>query len=462
MLLLITTFWAKAQEEQKIYKLSDVEITGNKWTKEQVILREMNFQEGVSTSLENFESKKLETTERLKSLGVFNDVELEYVVSPESPEELVCRIKVVENWYIYPGVIFELADRNFSEWWFNQGRDLSRTNYGVRLSHINATGRNDKLVAQIQSGFKKKYELVYNLPYLNREGTWGAEAFVFFANQDELPYLTRENRTIFGGYEDRILLSRFRAGSALFYRPTIYQHHSFRLEFHQNYVDPIVIQELNPDYFLESRNQIRFFYFNYHFTYDRRISQFYPIGGYQFVFDFKKEGFGIYNEYNNTQVYVDGEYYHTLAPRLVLGLGLKVKANLDRSTVSFANNTALGYGSDILGGYYRYVIDGTDYIYLKNNLRYKAFQRKFDLKWFPLRQFRVLNVEMHGRLFADVGYVNERTYRQLYDNDFSNRWLYGVGPAVDILLFNNYMLSFNLGFNHLGERDYFFQYRTNF
>ena len=444
------------------FTLRSIEISGNKWTKDQVVERELNFQTGDIRPLEYFVEKRLESEERLKNLGIFNDVVLSYQIDSLS-KNVDCSIELIENWYIFPGVILELADRNFSEWWTNQNRDFSRVNYGIRIDHINLTGRRDRMVLQLQSGFRKKYELVYNQPYLNKKGTWGGEAFIFFANQDQIPYKTENNKTIYGGFEDRTLLKRFRTGSAAFYRPTIYHHHAFRLEFHKNEVDDYVIQELNPDYFLNGRNSIRFFMFNYHYTYDKRIAQFYPISGYLFYADIKKEGFKFFDEYNNTSISLGAEYYYPLTNKLVFGTKAKVKTNLDRSIVSFANNTGLGWRDDVLGGYYLYVVDGTDYVYSKNNIRYKLIDKKFNLgKYMFLKQFRIMNLQVYTRAFLDMGYVNDRTYKEIYNNTFSNRFLYGFGPAADIVLYNNYMVSFNLGFNHLGERHYFFQYRTNF
>ena len=447
---------------QPLFTIVDIEIEGNKKTKEQVVFRELKFKESEQYTLEYLLSVQEESEERLKNIGVFNDAELAYGIDSIN-YEVTAFVDVVENWYIFPGLIIELADRNFSEWWTNQNRDLSRINYGVRLEHINLTGRRDKMIVQLQSGFRKKYEIIYNLPYLNQEGTWGAEAFVFFATQDELAYLTSNNRSIFSKTNDRnTIYRRFRTGSALFYRPTIYNNHAFRLEYHREQVENKVIEDFNPDYFLDG-NSIKYFMFNYQFIQDKRVAQFYPIRGYLWFVSLRKDGFKIFDEYNNASVTAGGEYFQPLSEKLVLGTKLKFKLNIDRSVVSYANNQALGYRDDVLGGYYLYVVDGTDYVYGKNNLRYKLIDKKFNLgKYMFLDQFRVLSVQLYGRLFFDYGYVNDRTYRDLYDNTFNNRWLYGWGPAVDIVLYNNYKASFNLGINHLGERHYFFEYRTNF
>jgi len=220
---------------------------------------------------------------------------------------------------------------------------------------------------------------------------------------------------------------------------------------------------LNPDYFLEGRTSIRFFLFNYHYTYDKRIGQFYPIGGYLFFADFKKEGFKIFDEYNNTSISIGGEYYKTLSPKWIFGSQLKAKTNVDRRVVSFANNTGLGWGGDALIGYAVYVIDGKDFVYSKNYFRYKLFNYDWDMSsWMPLRQFTKMNIQLHNRLYFETGYVNDPTYRLDNNNTFSNRWLFSYGTAFDLIAFNNNMASFHFGLNHLLEFGYVFQYRTSF
>lgn len=460
-------FGAFAQNSSNL-TLTDIEIIGNRWTRDHVILRELSFKINEQYSINYLEESKEENLERLKSLGIFNDVVMEFIISStseinSSSQTIKCLITLRENWYIYPSLIFELSDRNFTDWWVNQNHDFSRINYGLRLDHINLTGSRDKLIVQLQSGFRKKYELIYNRPAISKDGKWGAEASVFYATQDQIAYKTVDNKTLYGGNEKKTMISRLRSGGTVFYRPTIYQHHAFRLEFHKNSVDQYVIDVLNPDYFLDGKTSIKFFHFNYFFTYDRRVSQFYPIGGYQLFFDIKKEGFKIFDEYNNLSLAAGAEYYKKLNPKLIFGTTFKFKVNLDRSTVSFANNTGLGWGGDSFIGYSLYVVDGTDFIYSKNNLRYQLFKHKYDItKYLFLKQFQLVNVQLHTRLFFETGYVNDRTYRQANNNNFSNRWLFSYGTAFDLILFNNNMASFNLGFNHLNEFGYVFQYRTSF
>ena len=55
-------------------------------------------------------------------------------------------------------------------------------------------------------------------------------------------------------------------------------------------------------------------------------------------------------------------------------------------------------------------------------------------KWLP-RQFKKMNLTVFARANFDFAYINEPTYFET--NTLNNRFIYGYGPAVDIILFNN-------------------------
>ena len=73
-------------------------------------------------------------------------------------------------------------------------------------------------------------------------------------------------------------------------------------------------------------------------------------------------------------------------------------------------------------------------------------------KWLPY-QFRQMNFKLFARFNFDTAYVNEETYKE--GNTLNNRWLLGYGPAIDMILFNTYRLSFEYSFNDLGEQGLF-------
>ncbi len=129
---------------------------------------------------------------------------------------------------------------------------------------------------------------------------------------------------------------------------------------------------------------------------------------------------------------------------------LKAKTNLIRNQLAFANNTGLGYGSDVIHGYELYVMDGTDYIYFKTAIRIKLFETNVNYgRVMPLKELRRQNIKTYLRLNYHTGYANEPSYKET--NFLNNKILHGYGPALDIVLYNNFLFQLEYSFNHLNE-----------
>jgi len=440
--------------------VNNILLEGNKKTHTDVIYNELDIKIGDTVYLQNFSEVKLHNEKRLLGTALFTacGMNIKNWNTAEGIADIYIELR--ENWYIYPSLIFELADRNFNVWWTEQNRDFDRVNYGLGLDHINLTGHKDKLKLKIQHGYTRKYEINYNYPYISR--TWGAFGEIFFANQKEIGYKTIENKTIFEKADDeRILLRRFRTGFGVNHRPNVFNFHEIKLEYHHNSIDELIAQEFNSDYFLNADTDLRYFALKYDYRYDKRIFNLYPEGGYQLFFNLTKEGFGVFKNFNNLSIAGGFEKYYKLKDGLYWGGRFKAKTNLIRNQVAFANNTGLGYGTDLVRGYELYVVDGTDWALLKTSMRYLLFETEYNWgKKMLLRQFKKMNLRMFLRANIDAGYVNEPTY--ITSNKLNNRLLVGYGPAVDVLLYHTYILSMEYSFNHLGENGLFLSSKFNF
>ena len=438
--------------------IDSIQISGNKRTKNKILLREIGFTIGDSILISNKVESINKIQKRLLDTGLFNEVKVD--VQDEKGTNLM--IHVIENWYIYPKPFFLLADRNFNVWWNEQNRDLKRVNYGARLSHINFTGNRDPLKLFLQWGYTRSVEAQYSLPYLNKNQTFGSAAFIFYSEKKETGYITINNKTVFGSNEnEEVILKRFRTGLRFNFRPKLFGYHAANIEFHHNRGSDYLTQELNPDYFGDGKKGIRFFMIDYDLKFDKRVFQLYPEKGYFFEFNIKKEGLAIFKDFNNLSTFIEFQHYQPITNKLTSAIRFKAKANLIRNKVSFANNTGLGYWDDAIRGYELYVQDGTDFLLWKSSLRYQLFKRTFDLeKWMPLYQFKKMSVQISLAANFDAGFVNEPTYKAT--NTFNNIVLTGGGPGVDIILFNNFLINLEYSFNHIAESGFYFRTRSSF
>ena len=111
---------------QKNKVISEIIISGNRITKDDIIKRELLFRIDSTYSIIELENKIKLSQQNLRNLNLFNFIEIE---KKEKNNLTTIYIKLIERWYIWPYPIFELADRNFNSW--VDKRDFNRVNYGL-------------------------------------------------------------------------------------------------------------------------------------------------------------------------------------------------------------------------------------------------------------------------------------------------------------------------------------------
>ena len=94
--------------------IKNIFIEGLKTTKENTLLRELNFQEGDTINIKDLESIIEENKSNLLNQWLFNFVEFNPIIQKKYIDIL---IKVTERWYIWPYPIFEIGERNFNVFW---------------------------------------------------------------------------------------------------------------------------------------------------------------------------------------------------------------------------------------------------------------------------------------------------------------------------------------------------------
>ena len=439
--------------------VDNVNFVGNKKTNDRVIKYEMAIEKGDTISLDALNEIIILEEKRILNTRLFTFVKINIKNWDQTTNRLDLEVTLQENWYVYPAPIFELADRSFNVWWKEQKRSLKRVNYGARIDHLNLTGNKDRLKLKLQFGYVRKYELKYAFPYLM--GGWGLSTNVVYSEQKEIGYITKDNKTLFEQLEDeRILLRRFRASTSLSKRIGLRFFQVVRFSYHQNEVDEFVVQNLNSNYFLPGDTRLRFFQLEYDADYDKRVFTLYPEGGYRLKANIKKDGFGFESEYNNLSIVGSVEKYWKIWEALIIETRLRGKTNLIRDRIPFSNNSGLGYGGNVITGYELYVIDGTDYIIHKNALKLSILDITRRWNRMMLRQYKKVSIKAWLRWNMDYGYVNERHFTK--GNPLINQWLFGYGPALDMLLYNTFSFQLEYSFNEIGDQAIFVKSRLNF
>lgn len=435
---------------QTLVAINDIIISGNQRTNQDVILRELDFSIGDTIRLEDLSTLLALSEKRLLSTGLFTwaDVNISHWTS-DTLQRVDLSIKVQENWYLYPYLIFELADRNFNIWKEEHNYSLKRTNYGVALTHINFTGHKDVLKLKWQSGFTKKYELYYDYPYL--KGNHGMFVNILYTTNKEWGLFAHDNILRFHKVEDnKTLLSQLKIAFGIQKRPNAYSFHILRAEYVNAQMDEDVNKSLFPQFFFPETPQLKYGLLHYEWMYDKTVYPLYPLGGYRLFLTLRKEGLGFQSDINNLRISLDIEKTKLLTKHLILSSRIKLKTTLFNKTLPYYLNQAIGYGTDNISGYQLYVLDGTDFILNTNSLKIPLLMKTYQWPHWWLKNFRKMDTKIFLRPSFDIAYTNDPTH--FTANPYSNRWIYGYGMSLDIILFNIYSLSIQYGITQFGQK----------
>jgi outer membrane protein assembly factor BamA len=442
--------------------IDSIHIEGNKKTKNRIMLRELTFSQGDSIPLSTMPAVLEQNTLRLMNTNLFLNAKMN-IRNWTADNHVVIDIKVKENWFIYPIPIFEIADRNFNVWWKEHKRDLSRTNYGMRFTFNNFTGMRDPISALVQLGYVPKYSFSYSQPFVNKKQTIGLSVNYYNAVNQEVGYSTDSNKVAFIKAE-KSLQKREATSIGFNYTPGLYTNHGFAIGYSRNRVDTAIANTLNPDYYLDSRSQQKYLWLVYNFSKDKRDIHPYPLHGYSFNFNVQKNGVFKNDDANALDVSLRYNQYFSFGKKWSFESLKGVKTALIRSKQPYTLIRALGYGSDFVRGYEYYVIDGPDYAYSKNSLRFEFFNKNYDLRkyarWNWMKSWMEVPLKSYLRLNFDAGYVNNPFDK--VSNKLSNRPLYGGGVGLDIVAFYNMIWRFEYSINRIGEKGLFFSYSGGF
>ena len=440
--------------------IDSISIKGNKKTRESVILREMLARPGDTVSLASLSHIMDRSEELIMNTGLFNRAEISFKSWEGSTNKIQLLVTVEEAWYVYPVPVFELADRNFNVWWVEQERSLQRLNFGMEFAHLNFTGKRDRLKVTAKYGYTRKYALSYSVPFINRSQTLGLSAEFSFLRNREINYATLGNKQEFYRDSDNFLYQRFNSDLALSYRPRIRASHDFIAGYRQNRVDEFIVQEKNPDFFLDGRSLQRYFLLAYRFSFENRDVRPYPWRGSYFQALLEKDGLGIFNDRNALTLWANYRRYLPFGNRWSLGLEANTKYSFIRGRQPYNDNRAMGFGNRYLHGYEYYIMDGLDMGMARSALRFHLWEWGMDFgKVVPIPAFRSMPVRFCLSLNNDLGYVHD-PYTG-HSNGLSNRLLWGGGLGLDIILYYDKVIQIEYSFNDLMENGLFLHLNLN-
>jgi outer membrane protein assembly factor BamA len=439
--------------DNNLFTIRKIYISGNRKTKENVILREIPFHPGEQYQLQDLVKKFSETRRYLMNTVLFHEV----TVSLKSFEgtEVDILVEVVERWYIFPIPYFKIADRNFNQWIVESNASLSRTNYGVKLMFNNVTGRNDKLNLWIMNGYTRQLSFNYDRLYIDRQLKWGLKIGGAFGQNRELNYNTINDKQVFFKDSSKFIRSYFKAYAEATYRPAIHTRHFFGISINQETVGDTILA-LNPSYFTNGSNKILYPEFYYIMRYTNVDYIPYPLVGYTAEVSLVKKGVN-----NNMDMWqfsgkTSGDW--KLFKKTYFGARVSGSVKLPFEQPYF-NQRLFGYNDFFIQGYEYYVMDGVAGGYLKGIFTRELVNLHFDVRNKKLNKPYPVPFRIYAKMFGNAGY----TYNPNPGlNTLNNRMLYSWGVGLDLITHYDLTIKLEWSFNHLGQNGLYLHRKSNF
>jgi outer membrane protein assembly factor BamA len=450
----IEVFYAQSIGSKVV--VDSIIIEGNKKTKEKVIFRELTFAKGDSIDFKEINDVLEKNRLLLMNSTMFADVSIN--IKKWNENAVVLLIKVREVFPIIPAASLSFADRNFNVWWKEKNHDFKRLNYFLGARFINPTGNRDVFKASLQFGFGQKAELTYKLPNIGRKNQFGFYANVYMARYKEVWYATQRDSLLFYRDESNFLLKKFRASVGFSFRPKIRSVQYLRLQYNKDFTNEDVIKNKNSNFFAENQSKQQYLSAQYRYTLDYRNIRPYPTKGAFVAFEVEKQGFLPKDNVNALYGSFLYAQYFSLSKKISTELVTKARYEFTRKRQPYYNLRAIGYGADYLRGYEYYVVDGTDFAYLKTSFRYEWYNKKIDLGDFLPENVRYIPFRANVSINNDFGKVHN-TFNDK-SNMLPNRWLWGKGIGLDFIIYYNMVFQLEYSVNHLNKGGFFVHIKT--
>ncbi len=432
--------------------IGDIQLSGNKKTKDFIVLREVPFQKNDRLLQVDIDKRLVLARQQLMNTALFVDVTVS--VSSRIGNVWSIRIDMKERWYLFPLPYFRLVDRNFNQWWVEQKRSLDRVNYGVKFIQNNVSGRNDNLDIWLISGYTQQITLRYNLPFFDKKLKSGFNVGLIYATQKEVNYATGDNKQLFFK-QDQIVKKATRFDFTYSYRPDVKQRHYFRVSYNDEQVSDTVLK-INPAYYPGQRSRMQFIDFGYQYKYYNVDYIAYPAKGFLFEGNIYKRGLD--NVANLWQVNGRAVYSIPLSANSFLHLEGLATLKLPFNNY-FVNQRLFGYGYFQMRGLEYNVVDGVLGGSVKTTLHKKVLS--FVVRNpFPSKTHDKIPFRIFLKAYGDLGYGYTKTPD--ITNTLNNKLLRTWGLGMDIISIYDFVFKIEYSFNQLGRDGLYLQTRNDF
>ncbi|OON71152.1 hypothetical protein B0919_00965 [Hymenobacter sp. CRA2] len=433
-------------------RVAQILFVGNDVTKERVLRAELDIHEGDSLAASSLARRLEQNRRRLFNLQLFNQVNLQLTCRAG---ELIILFSLQERWYTFPVPIFSLADRNFRSW-LNRPDRWRRIDYGIHLSRYNFRGRNEQLMANLQLGFNRKYELFYVTPGLGHRRRLGLSAGASLFQSHTIDYRTSEDRLLAYRADNTFPIQRWYVTGGLRWRRTVQRLTTLEAIYTEERITDSVRQR-NPEYFLGAtrRNYLDVVLTR---TLNRRNTFAYPLTGSYLQASLGQRFFLSSSSAPLTTASLTYARYFDLGHGFYYSAGGEGRLRLSRR-LAYADSHALGFRQALVRGYDAFVIDGRHYGVLRQGFSLRLFDAgRLNVPVLNDARLDRIPLVLYLNTFADAGFVAERSVPA--SNHLPNELLASAGMGLHLVTYYDRVFTFEYARTVHGTGGFFL--RTEF
>lgn len=434
--------------------VANIIIKGNNKTKPFVIERELDLKPKSTVVLKDLSERLLQNQKRIFNTTLFLEVKVD--TEKVDTETINIIITVKENWYVWAAPYFRLNDRNFNEW-VDRGSDFRRLNYGAFLDHENFLGRMQKVEFVFETGFTNRFNLRYNIPYLDKSGKNGIYTDFRYQTLSNLNYTTNNNQLDFI-YKDQSLKQQFNGKVKYRFRGNYYVFHYMELAFDAISISD-TIRNINNNYLANQSRKQQFASLAYTFRYDKRDNINFPLKGRALIANIGKLGLFKGDDFNSWQFRLAFADYYPLNKKIFFNYIFKASV-FTNTDIPYNLLRGIGYEEHILRGYDLYVVNGSAYTSGRVNLKREFLRKDYKLNFIKWKQFNLIPINIYINAFADIGYVYNK-YSERINNSLANKRLTSYGLGLELNTAYNAVIKLNLSRNSLNETNFFVNFQKD-
>ena len=420
--------------------VGDITWSGNKITKDKIIARELELQEGDTLPVAEFNKKISKSHDNLMNRSLFNFVTFSTI--PQGNRRNV-HIDFIERWYIWPIPILDFADRNINAWW--ETKDFSRIDYGIDLRVENFRGRMETLHVIVQGGYNKALIARWEIPYIDKKQKFGMSYSAGAVFNRETDYTIDNNRPVYYGFENDYAKKYYFADVGVSYRFGFNSFHNILLSYNNLwYNDSLLVLNPNLTY---GENHYSYLSLFYKYKLDYRDYKPYPLNGHYFDIQINKLGLGILgSNMDYASIEFNFDHYFKLYKRFYFAYRLAASFSNKNKFQPYLIKTGMELGDFDMRGYELVIIRGQHIGLLKSNLKFEVIPMKVHrIKWIKTEKFGKLFYALYANLFFDAGYVSD--YQTAQNNPLANQYLWSTGIGLDLISFYDIVIRLEYSIN---------------